>query len=410
MQVFAKWISCLITVLVIAGCSTDSEAMNLGILGLSSSGLEDSAFQSMKFPEKASTWQVLDKTGGGAQTTPYLSSLGMGEGATGWILSPTFTVKDPVIKFYTLGYDGQDGTQNENMFQLVEEGTGEVLTSAKPGQGESAKWVEMDVSQFKGKQVQIKCLDNRAHGGFAWFGVEKIEGGESFNADFAKDGSLEGWTKDVSSGRDETKLDGVPYIKHMPMQKLNEIGSVWFEPAAKVKRMYLFGMKNTIDMLDENGKIKEGFEPGARLGEIRVIYADSFEDVYQLIVGRNVWYEKMPFIPISSMDLEKIVSPLLEVYNLNNENADYMAVIKFRSTEVLHVDFVDAFKKEGSVGISGVTFETDSDAGLKIGEAVKADKISPETKKFILTREIKPEELVGRGEAKKLQQISELVK
>ena len=200
------------TIVLLAGL-----ALSLGSSLVGQSELNVSPrFKALSYtpPPTAGTWKVLDRDGANRKVTPYLSSLGLGEGGTGVITSPPFTVASPVINLTLRGHDGPDGERKKNFVALVDAETGETLRKTFAPLSDPLKERSWNVENLQGRRVRFEAHDHDTEGAFAWLGVGRIDAGERFRVDF-QEGFPKNWTaiaEKRSVRYEEIQGGGVPFL------------------------------------------------------------------------------------------------------------------------------------------------------------------------------------------------------
>ncbi|MGQ9589137.1 MAG: hypothetical protein ACUVYA_02455 [Planctomycetota bacterium] len=220
---------------------------NLHPRGLSAAAVAGEEAVSPRFrallqpPAARSTWAILDWDGAGRKVEPYLSSLALGEAATGAIASPAFRLGADAVEFTICGHDGQGGGMEKNWIALVDARTGEVLRrTAAPGNDalETRRW---DVAELRGRDVRIEVRDGLALGAFAWLGVGRIDAGPGLRHDF-RFGLPAGWKVEATPSdlRAQVVRGGVPFLA-LPHSLVPAEGAAEIPCGCEAKRIYLLG-------------------------------------------------------------------------------------------------------------------------------------------------------------------------
>lgn len=151
-------------------------------------------FRALKYmpAPRAGTWKIHDRDGANRQVDPYLSSLGWGEGGTGVVRSPAFTLQADSISFTFCGHDGPEGKGKKNYVALIDAASGEALhRSYAPGSDpmQPGSW---DVKDLGGRKVCFEAHDDDTAGAYAWLGVGAIDAGPGLRIDF-REGLPDTW-------------------------------------------------------------------------------------------------------------------------------------------------------------------------------------------------------------------------
>lgn len=110
---------------------------------------------------------------------PFVSSLGLSESYVGTWTSNPFTAPAK-LRFRIVGHNGlpTDPDHHKNFIRLIavasdNQGPAE-LHKAYPPRSDTGRWVEWDLAEHAGKQVQIQVVDGDAGGSYAWIGIGQI--------------------------------------------------------------------------------------------------------------------------------------------------------------------------------------------------------------------------------------------
>lgn len=194
-------------------------------------------------PPAAGTWSILDRDGANRKVDPYLSSLGQGEGGTGVITSPPFTVASRTITMTLCGHDGPRGERKKNFVALEDAETGEILRKTYAPLSDPLKLRSWDVADLGGRRVRFTAHDHDTEGAFAWLGIGRIDGGAGFEVDF-RDGLPEGWTSiaEKRSARYEEIKGGVPFLSLASHESMIPKAGVAEIPCGfKTRRLFFLG-------------------------------------------------------------------------------------------------------------------------------------------------------------------------
>ena len=315
-------------------------------------------------------FEIIDITPHRKPTTSFLSSRGKGENKIGIIESKKFTITQPKIRIKRRGWDSKDGNAGKNRVELIDATNGKVLLKAAPPQGDAPVWLEWNSKNLIGKEVFIRLTDNDANMLFAWLGLDAVDAGTDFQTDFSKGvDDLEKWA--VPKLKDDIRdFHGIPFNVSKESSIPNK-GSLSFEIKAKVDRIFLVGMINSIDQGCPVWAAIEHYSQryfiGDQLGEIKLTYADGSVVVYPLTLGDSMWWGPIslqhpePFI--SNKKASKILSDNLKLFPAK-PSQHYLAFIVPEDKIIEKIELVDLSEKDGSPVINGLTIETSSEKNI----------------------------------------------
>lgn len=292
-------------------------------------------------PLAASTWAIMDRDGGNRPVDPYLSSLGQGESGRGTVVSPPFTIDSDTITFTLCGHDGMGGGRGENFLALVDLRKGRTLEKTPAPGNDAMQTLSWDVSRLKGTEVRIEAHDGNAEGAYAWFGIGRIDAGESLRVDF-RQGLPEGWQTEgpPMSLRSEVVSGGLPFRRYaniytlMPRAKTAEIPCGF-----KAKRLFVLGATVA------GGKLLD------ECGAIEVLYAGGAQDTIPLVVGFTLDAQYKQFHP----------SPALRLHPTEDPFQHYF-VIDCRDAVIEEIRLVPHPDAGNLPQITAITCETDATA------------------------------------------------
>jgi len=123
-------------------------------------------------------WGMEKRAIEGSGDAELISSKANGENPTGIIRSFPFVLPEK-LRFLLGGHDGQDAGQRgkKNNVRLIDAANGKVLRDTPAPGSDTAKWVEWDLKDIKGKQAYVEVTDNNSEGGFAWIAIGRFEPG-----------------------------------------------------------------------------------------------------------------------------------------------------------------------------------------------------------------------------------------
>lgn len=292
-------------------------------------------------PLAASTWAIMDRDGGNRPVEPYLSSLGQGESGRGTVVSPPFTIDSDTITFTLCGHDGMGGGRGENFLALVDLRKGRTLEKTPAPGNDAMQTLSWDVSRLKGTEVRIEAHDGNAEGAYAWFGIGRIDAGESLRVDF-RQGLPEGWQTEgpPMSLRPEVVSGGLPFRRYANIYTLMPRGKAAGIPCGfKAKRLFVLG--GTI----AGGKLLD------ECGAIEVLYAGGAQDTIPLVVGFTLDAQYKQFHP----------SPALRLHPSEDPFQHYF-VIECRDAVIEEIRLVPHPDAGNLPQITAITCETDATA------------------------------------------------
>ncbi|MBN1491612.1 MAG: VCBS repeat-containing protein [Phycisphaerae bacterium] len=302
-----------------------------------------SSYKALTCPEASadSTWTILDRNGANQQVTPYLSSLGGGEGGTGVITSPPFIFTGERITFTLCGHDGQAGGQDKNFIALVDARKGNILVKTPPPQSDAMQEREWDARGFRNVEVRIEVHDGNSGAGFAWLGVGQIDAGPAMRIDF-REGMPEGWarSKREASVRFEDVAGGVPFRRNANAYTIIPAsGSVEIPCGFAADRLLFLGCTAS------------GAKPLETYGGIEIHYREGSPDVVPLLAGFTLDGTHKRLSPSAALHLHPSGDPY----------QSYLA-IKPRSAVIEKIRLVAQPKTGPIPRITAITCETSAES------------------------------------------------
>lgn len=371
-----------------------------------------SPYRALRMPAGFGTWGILRYDGARRKTPAYLSSLAGGETGTGTIESPSFTLSVAQIRLMVRGHAGERGERKSNWVALADAATDETLRSSPPPMSDFPKEIVWDVSGLRGRKVCIRLIDTDSDQGFAWMGLDSVDAGSNFRADFGKKPSLEGWQA-ISPEAQFITRDGIPFIiQRQP--PLSEGGAYRMPLGFKARRLLLLGMTNSLDVgcpvwADPRQTLRR-FWLGDRLGELRIAYADGIVQTYPLTLGESLWWGRRfsdfpePFK--SDPAASKVLAASLRLYPPEPVGDGYfMAAIAPRPAKMAAIEFVDNPRKEGVPIIVGVSVQVAGGENVPGGVAVPTGNPPAAVCDFIEHRTLRA---AGVGEKEAQRRLSAL--
>jgi hypothetical protein len=313
----------------------------------------------------SATWKILDFDGAHRNVTPYLSSLGGGEAATGVIASPTFVVAGDKITFTICGHDGQGGGRGKNFIALVDIKTGQVLKRTPAPGVDAMQERSWDVAPIKGRKVRVEVHDGLAEGAYAWLGIGRLEAGPAMTVDF-KSGMPDGWKFTTAKTETKTELvaDGVPFLRCPAAYTLiPATGSLEIPCGFAAHRIFLLGC--TVP----------GGKPTEVYGTVEITYRGGGRERFPLMVGFTL------------DDDDKMLSPskAIHLHPSSDPFQHYLALAP--KPEVIEKVTLAKDPEHGPVPrITAVTFRTAAAADNL--QALPEAKLSPQEEAWIRSHAI----------------------
>ena len=310
-------------------------------------------------PRSFGTWRIVDVDSMGNATRPFLSSGGYGESGTGLIVSPAFAVTSD-IKIVLRGWDGKNGDAQQNLAEIIDDNTNEVLVSVKPPIDNGSKETVLDMSKHIGKTVRCQFKDINASNSYAWFGVDSIDAG-SYKIDFSTNPSLDGWMNN-SPKSELVEQFGIPFLANE--RAAVKAGGTFTVPVEfNTNRLYLLGMNHSDNAWNWLGDY---------MGDIEIVYTDGSKDTYPVLFGESIWWGKKfytypePFT--SDKKANKLLKETLRLYpQAPVENGLYISVIDTdKEKTIKSVNISDNPDIGGNLCVYGISAETNLDDELGI--------------------------------------------
>ena len=101
----------------------------------------------------------------------WADSYNGGETATGTLTSSNF-IPNNTFRFKVAGYDGQNGTSNQNYYYLRRASDNVILFSAKPPQSDTFTWIEWNTAAYNNTSCYFQVVDGNSATGYAWLAVD----------------------------------------------------------------------------------------------------------------------------------------------------------------------------------------------------------------------------------------------
>lgn len=149
---------------------------------------------------------------------------------------------------------------------------------------------------------------------------------------------------------------------------------------------------------------------GDHLGNIRLHYADGSTQDYPLILGESVWWG-LPFYQTrepfpTDARLRHAFEQSLRLYPAAPvDDGNYVAVITPKNQPLASIEITNSPEKHGSVAIAGITVEIAPDARIPGALPIAAGDLTPEFRKFVAEKPLRP---AGTDEAGSKQRLTAL--
>ena len=151
---------------------------------------------------------------------------------------------------------------------------------------------------------------------------------------------------------------------------------------------------------------------GDNLGTIRLHYADGFSKDYPLILGESVWWG-LPFYQTrepfpTDARLRNAFEQCLRLYPpAPVDDGNYVAVIAPKNSPLASIEITNSPAKHGSVAVSGITVEVAPDARVPGSLPIPAGDLTPDFRKFIAEKSLRPAGVDDAGSKQRLTALSD---
>ena len=204
--------------------------------------------------------------------------------------------------------------------------------------------------------------------------------------------------------------DGVPFAEGQ--LKFSQSGSGTVEVGGAAKRIFLLGMtENTsIGCWADPTNSAVRFFIGDKLGQIRLDYADGSTEIFPLILGENIWwgwyFYRSPEPFSTDAQFRDALASSLRLYPpAPTKDGNYVAVITPKPVPLRSITFSNSPAKNGTPVINGITIEPMGTNEIAGAISVSPQKFSPEFKKFVETKALRP---LGQDEKPAQRQLNNL--
>jgi hypothetical protein len=151
---------------------------------------------------------------------------------------------------------------------------------------------------------------------------------------------------------------------------------------------------------------------GDNLGTIHLHYADGSTQDYPLILGESVWWG-LPFYQTrepfpTDARLRKAFEQSLHLYPAAPvDDGNYVAVIAPRNAPLASIEITNSPEKHGSVAVSAITAEVAPDVRIPGSLPIAAGDLTPEFRKFIAAKPLRPAGVDEADSKKRLTALSD---
>jgi len=151
---------------------------------------------------------------------------------------------------------------------------------------------------------------------------------------------------------------------------------------------------------------------GDNLGTIRLLYADGSSQDYPLILGESVWWG-LPFYQArepfpTDARLRHAFAQSLRLYPAAPaDDGNYVAVIAPKNSPLASIEITNSPEKHGSVAVSGITVEIAPDARIPGALPIAAGDLTPDFRKFIAEKTLRPAGADEAGSKARLRDLSD---
>lgn len=235
--------------------------------------------------------------------------------------------------------------------------------------------------------------------------------GPSFGEAADEGGRQMYWTLPLSnkpakiSYRSVIRRYGVPFIEgKLPFSKS---GSGTIEIGGTAKRIYLLGMTEStfIGCCADPTNDSVRFFIGDNVGLIRLDYADGSAEIFPLVLGENIWwggaFYRSPGPFSSDAHFRKALAASLQLYPpAPVKDGNYVAVIAPKQIPLRRITVSNSPAKNGTPVINGIAIEPAGTNEFAGAIPLSAGQFSPEFKKFIGTKALRPSDQ-GKKQARR---------
>ncbi|GGD59185.1 discoidin domain-containing protein [Paenibacillus nasutitermitis] len=154
-----------------------------------------------------------------------------GEAATGSLKSMKFMIDKEVLSIRIAGYDGVNGTNNQNLLHVKRFSDNAIIYTVKPPQSNAFATKRLEMASYIGTEVYLQVEDNCTASAYCWLGIDYLSLSsykeQKEIADFSfEQGTFSGWT---ASG---TAFSAAPTASDHGGQVKGWLGSYWADSRA----------------------------------------------------------------------------------------------------------------------------------------------------------------------------------
>jgi hypothetical protein len=205
---------------------------------------------------------------------------------------------------------------------------------------------------------------------------------------------------------------GVPFLSTPAHPATKDV--IQASVGVTVKRIFLLGLIETQRPSAWSSPLTYAsrYIVGDNLGTIRLHYADGSTQDYPLILGESVWWG-LPFYQTrepfpTDTRLRNAFEQSMRLYPAAPvDDGNYVAVIAPKNAPLASIEITNSPEKHGSVAISGITVEIAPDARIPGALPIAAGDLTPEFRKFIAEKPLRPAGVDEEGSKQRLTALSD---
>ena len=205
---------------------------------------------------------------------------------------------------------------------------------------------------------------------------------------------------------------GVPFLSTPALPATKDV--IQASVGVTVKRIFLLGLIETQRPSAWSSPLTYAsrYIVGDNLGTIRLHYADGSTQDYPLILGESVWWG-LPFYQTrepfpTDTRLRNAFEQSMRLYPAAPvDDGNYVAVIAPKNAPLASIEITNSPEKHGSVAISGITVEIAPDARIPGALPIAAGDLTPEFRKFIAEKPLRPAGVDEEGSKQRLRDLSD---
>ena len=181
-----------------------------------------------------------------------------------------------------------------------------------------------------------------------------------------------------------------------------------------VKKIFLLGLIETQRPSAWSGPLTYAarYIVGDNLGTIHLHYADGSMQDYPLILGESVWWG-LPFYQTrepfpTDARLRYAFQRSMRLYPAAPvDDGNYVAVIAPKNAPLASIEITNSPEKHGSVAVAGITVEVAPDARIPGALPIDAGELTPDFRKFIAEKSLRPAGVDDADSKKRLTALSD---